>query len=253
MTPPDPSTSHAPRRLALGLRIALGIVAVVALVLLGDTLGRQLPALVARVEALGAWAPAAFVVGYAVAVVALVPASLLTLAAGAVFGVARGTCLVALGATLGASAAFLIARYAARDAVARRLAHAPRFAALDRAVGDEGRRLVLLLRLSPVFPFGLLNYALGLTRVRFGDYLVASVGMLPGTLLYVYSGKVAGDVAALAAGAAPARGTAHWVVLGLGLVATALVTVRITRIARRALASAATELERAPAAPPASP
>lgn len=244
MTPPLPT----PRPRPPWLRLALGLGAAALLVWLGARLGGHLPALVARVDALGTWGPLAFVLGYAVAVVAFVPASLLTLAAGAVFGVARGTLLVAAGATLGASAAFLLARYAARDAVARRLARAPRFAALDRAVGEDGRRLVFLLRLSPVFPFGLLNYALGLTRVRFVDYLVASVGMLPGTLLYVYSGKVAGDVAALAAGAAPPRGTAHWLVLGLGLAATALVTVRVTRLARRALASADTGLAPTPTA-----
>ena len=235
MPQPTSHTSSAGRLLP---RIVVGVVVAVALLVLGGRLGGYLPALVARVEALGAWAPVAFVAGYAIAVVVFVPASLLTLAAGAVFGVARGTLLVAAGATLGASAAFLIARYGARDAVARRLADRPRFAALDRAVGAEGRKLVFLLRLSPVFPFGLLNYALGLTRVRFVDYLIASVGMLPGTLLYVYSGKVAGDVATLAAGAAPPRGAAHYVVLGLGLVATALVTLRVTRLARRALADA---------------
>ena len=235
MTLPPP---QAPRPRTSWLRLALGVGAAALLVWLGTRLGGHLPTLVARVAALGPWGAAAFVVGYAVAVVAFVPASLLTLAAGAVFGVVRGTLLVAAGATLGASAAFLLARYVARDAVARRLARMPRFAALDRAVGEEGRRLVFLLRLSPVIPFGLLNYALGLTRVRFADYLVASVGMLPGTLLYVYTGKVAGDVAAVAAGAAPPRGAAHWLVLGVGLVATALVTVRVTRLARRALASA---------------
>ncbi len=232
------TTSHTSSAGRLLPRIVVGVAVAVALLVLGGRLGGYLPALIARVEALGAWAPVAFVAGYAIAVVVFVPASLLTLAAGAVFGVARGTLLVAAGATLGASAAFLIARYGARDAVARRLADRPRFAALDRAVGAEGRKLVFLLRLSPVVPFGLLNYALGLTRVRFVDYLIASVGMLPGTLLYVYSGKVAGDVATLAAGAAPPRGAAHYVVLGLGLVATALVTLRVTRLARRALADA---------------
>jgi uncharacterized membrane protein YdjX (TVP38/TMEM64 family) len=242
MTPPATPPSSA-RRLAP--RLALGVAVVLALLLLGSRLGGQLPALVARVEALGPWGPVAFVAGYAVAVVALVPASLLTLAAGAVFGVARGTLLVAAGATLGACAAFLLARHVARDAVSRRLAGTPRIAALDRAVGAEGRKLVFLLRLSPVVPFGLLNYALGLTRVRFVDYLVASVGMLPGTLLYVYSGKLAGDVATLAAGASPPRGAGHWAVLALGLVATALVTLRVTRLARRALA--------ADAGPPADP
>ena len=89
----------------------------------------------------------------------------------------------------------------------------PRFAAIDRAVGAQGRKIVFLLRLSPVFPFTLLNYALGLTRVRFVDYLVASIGMLPGTLLYVYYGKLAGDVAALAGGAAVEKGAGYYAVL----------------------------------------
>jgi uncharacterized membrane protein YdjX (TVP38/TMEM64 family) len=221
------------------LRLVVGLAAAALLVTLGVRYGGRVPALVARVDALGAWAPVAFVAGYAAAVVALVPASLLTLAAGAVFGLVRGTLLVLAGATLGAASAFLLARYAARDAVARRLARHPRFAALDRAVGDAGLRLVFLLRLSPVFPFGLLNYGLGLTRVRFVDYLLASAGMLPGTLLYVYSGKVAGDVAAVAGGAAPARGAGYWAVLGVGLAATLAVTVYATRLARRALAAAA--------------
>ena len=94
---------------------------------------------------------------------------------------------------------------------------------------------MFLLRLSPVFPFVFLNYALGLTRVRLLDYALACFGMLPGTLLYVYYGKVVGDVAALAAGAAAERGAAHYVVLGLGLVATLVVTTVVTRIAQRAL------------------
>jgi uncharacterized membrane protein YdjX (TVP38/TMEM64 family) len=89
-----------------------------------------------------------------------------------------------------------------------------------------------------VFPFNLLNYALGLTSVRFVDYLAASFGMLPGTLLYVYSGKAVGDVAALAGGAAPQRGALGYALLALGLAATAVVTVLVTRIARRALAEA---------------
>ncbi len=141
-------------------------------------------------------------------------------------------------ATLGASAAFLVSRYVARGAVERRLAGNARFAAIDRAVGDQGRKIVLLLRLSPVFPFNLLNYALGLTRVRFADFLVASIGMLPGTLLYVYYGKVAGDVARLAGGTDVPKGPGYYAVLGLGLVATILVTTIVTRTARRALEEA---------------
>src|SRR6185295_13509280 len=96
----------------------------------------------------------------------------------------------------------------------------PKFAAIDRAVGAQGRKIVFLLRLSPVFPFNLLNYLLGLTQVRFGDYIIASVGMLPATVLFVYYGKLAGDVAALAGGAAPAKGAGYYAILVVGLLAT---------------------------------
>jgi uncharacterized membrane protein YdjX (TVP38/TMEM64 family) len=196
------------------------------------------PAFAEWVEGLGVLGPVVFVLGYALAVVAFVPGSLLTLAAGAIFGVLKGTILVWIAAMLGSTGAFLVARYFARSAVERRIQGDPRFAAIDRAVGDQGRRIVFLLRLSPVFPFNLLNYALGLTRVRLLDYVVAGIGMLPGTLLYVYSGKVAGDVAAAAGGAAPARGPAEYALLGVGLLATIVVTTLVTRIARRALREA---------------
>ena len=179
-----------------------------------------------------------FLLGYVAAVVAFVPGSLLTIAAGAIFGLTRGTVLVLVAATLGASAAFLVSRYLARPLVERRLAGNHRFAAIDRAVGREGRKVVFLLRLSPVFPFNLLNYALGLTQVRFGDYVLASVGMLPATLLYVYYGKVLGDVARVASGTPIPRGPEYYVLLGIGLVATIAVTTMVTRIARRALREA---------------
>ena len=165
----------------------------------------------------------------------------LTLAAGATFGLVEGTVVVLLGAGLGSTAAFLLSRSVAREAIARRVEGDRRFAAIDRAIERDGRRIVFLLRLSPVFPFSLLNYALGLTRVRLADYVLASVGMLPGTLLYVYSGKVAGDLATLAGGAAVPRGTGYYGVLGLGFVATAVVTVLVTRVARRALREATGE------------
>ena len=169
------------------------------------------------------------------------PGSVLTLAAGAIFGVVGGTAFAFTGATVGAAGAFLVARYVARGAVEKRVNADPRFAAIDRAVAMQGRRLVFLLRLSPVFPFNLLNYALGLTRVSLGDYLIASIGMLPATLLYVYYGKVLGDVAAAAGGAAPERDAAYYVLVALGLAATLAVTVIITRIARRALSEVVDE------------
>jgi uncharacterized membrane protein YdjX (TVP38/TMEM64 family) len=222
----------------LVVRVVVTVAVVAVLLVAGRRIAALVPAFAAWVERLGIWGPVAFVAGYALATVAFVPGSLLTLAAGAIFGLARGTALVFVAATLGASAAFLLSRSLARGLVERRLAGNERFAAIDRAVGAEGRRIVLLLRLSPVFPFNLLNYALGLTRVRFTDYLVASIGMLPGTVLYVYSGMVVGDVARLAAGAPIRLGAAHWIVAAIGLLATLVVTTLVARTARRALREA---------------
>ena len=237
MTSAAPTTSGARGSL---VRVALIAAALAALYALGRYGGSAVPAFAAWVERQGAWGAAVFVAGYAAATVAFVPGSLLTLAAGAIFGLGRGTLYVFAAATLGASLAFLVARYAARPWVERRIAGNPRFAAIDRAVGREGRRIVFLLRLSPVFPFNLLNYALGLTRVRFADYLIASIGMLPGTLLYVYYGKLAGEVASLAGGApAAAKGAGYYAWLALGLAATIAVTAIVARTARRALDEAA--------------
>jgi uncharacterized membrane protein YdjX (TVP38/TMEM64 family) len=195
----------------------------------------QLPHFVAWVDGLGAWGPAVFILGYAVAVIGLVSGAALTLAGGAIFGLAEGTAYVFVGATLGASGAFLVARHLARGLVERRVQGDPRFAAIDHAVGREGRRIVFLLRLVPFLPFVLLNYALGLTRVRFGDYVLASAGMLPATFLYVYYGKLLGEVASRAGGAQLERGPWDWALLALGLVATLAVTAVVTRLARRAL------------------
>jgi len=225
---------------ALG-RLALGVAALIGLVLLGRQAGGYVQGFAAWVNGLGAWGPLVFVIGYVVATVAFVPGVLLTLAAGAIFGLGRGVLYVFVAATLGASAAFLVSRYVARAAIERRIAGNARFAAIDRAVGAQGRKIVFLLRLSPVFPFNLLNYALGLTRVRFADYLVASAGMVPGTILYVYYGKLIGDVSALAGGAAVEKGPGYYAVLVLGLAATVAVTTVVTRTARRALRDATGE------------
>jgi uncharacterized membrane protein YdjX (TVP38/TMEM64 family) len=235
----ESATETVPERRPLPLaRILLAAGTLAILIVAGRRLAALIPEFAAWVESLGVWGPIVFVAGYVLATVAFVPGSLLTLGAGAIFGLGQGTALVLIAATLGASAAFLVSRYLARSVVERRLAGNPRFAAIDRAVGREGRKIVLLLRLSPVFPFNLLNYALGLTRVRFGDYVIASLGMLPGTLLYVYYGKVIGDVARLAGGGAVPKGWAYYTVLALGLAATIAVTTVVTRIARRALEEA---------------
>jgi uncharacterized membrane protein YdjX (TVP38/TMEM64 family) len=213
----------------------------VVLLVLGRAAGGYIQGFALWVDGLGFWGPAVFVFGYVIAVVAFVPASLLTLGAGAIFGIVHGVIYVFVAATVGSCLAFLVSRHLARSAVERKLEGKPKFAAIDRAVEAEGLKIVFLLRLTPVVPFNLLNYALGLTRVRFADYGIASVGMLPGTLLYVYSGKLAGDVAALAGDPAVARGWGYYSILLLGLAATLAVTMVVTRSARRALAEATGE------------
>ncbi|MDX2165477.1 MAG: TVP38/TMEM64 family protein [Deltaproteobacteria bacterium] len=228
----DPPSTPARPPLA---KIAIGVALLIAVILLARTGGGYIPQFAAWVNGLGAWGPIVFILGYAAAVVAFLPGSVLTLAAGAIFGLGAGVAYAFTAAVIGSSAAFLVSRYLARGAVERRLAGNARFAAIDRAVGAEGRKIVFLLRLSPAFPFSLLNYALGLTQVRFVDYLVAAVGMLPGTLLYVYYGKLAGDVAALAGGAAVEKGAGYYTVLAIGLLATVVVTALVTRTARNAL------------------
>ncbi len=220
------------------LRGALLIAGLAVLVAGGRQIGDAVLASATWVQELGAWGPVVFAAGYVVAVAAFVPGSALTLVAGAVFGLGIGTVTVFAAATLGSALAFVIARYLARPAVQRRVAGNARFAAFDRAIAARGARIVFLLRLSPAFPFTFLNYALGLTRISLRDYLLASPGMLPGTLLYVYYGRLAGEVAALAGGAETPRDTGYYAVLGLGLLATVGVTTWVTRIARSALREA---------------
>lgn len=222
-------------------KILVGVTVLAGLVVLGRQAGAYLPQFAQWVNGLGVWGPLVFTLGYIVATVAFVPGSLLTLAAGAIWGIFPGVLYVFIAAVLGASAAFLVARYVARTAIEQRLAGNARFAAIDRAVGAQGRRLVFLLRLSPVFPFNLLNYALGLTSVRFVDYVTASIGMLPGTFLYVYYGKLVGDLAALAGGIGVEKGTGYYLILTLGLLATVIVTTLVTRTARKALREATGE------------
>ena len=192
----------------------------------------------AWVDGLGVWGPVALVVLYVLATVLFVPGVLLTFGAGILFGLVKGGITVSIGSTLGATAAFLVGRYFARGAVAQRIAGNAKFEAIDRAVAKEGWKIVGLTRLSPVFPFNLLNYAYGVTNVSLRDYFFASwIGMIPGTVLYVYIGTAIGSLADLGEGGRE-RSTTEWVFYGVGLLATVVVTVFITRIARKALAEA---------------
>ncbi len=180
-------------------------------------------------------ARALFVVVYVLAAVLVVPGSILTLGAGFLFGLPLGVVLVSAGSALGAAAAFLVGRFFARAWVAERIAHLPRFRALDTATHHDGFMIVFLARLSPLFPYNLLNYGLGLTAVKFRDYFIATwIGMLPATVLYVYVGTLAKNLTALLKGDIEAG----WITRGflvVGFVATVALTVLITRRATRIL------------------
>ena len=174
-------------------------------------------------------------VGYVLCCVFFIPGSLLTLGAGAIYGLITGFIIVSIGSTLGATAAFLVGRYFARDWVARKVGGNAKFQAIDDAVGREGWKIVGLTRLSPAFPFTLLNYAYGLTKVSLPHYVLASwIGMMPGTIMFVYIGTLAGNIATLGADDAD-PGVGRLVLQGVGLLATIGVTVYVTQIARRAL------------------
>jgi uncharacterized membrane protein YdjX (TVP38/TMEM64 family) len=218
-------------------RLVLAAVALAGLLLAGRELAALLPRFAVWVESLGPWGPVAFIAGYAVAPVILAPAFLLTIAAGAIFGFVEGVLYVMIGATIGATLAFLTGRYLARQFVEGLLTREPRLRLIDRAVERQGFRLVLLLRMSPAVPYVLLNYALGLSSIRLSDYVAASIGMLPVVAAYVYSGKVAGDLATLASGAAAPRGPEYYGFILLGFVSTVGVTVFATRLARQAIAA----------------
>jgi uncharacterized membrane protein YdjX (TVP38/TMEM64 family) len=179
-----------------------------------------------------------FVGLYAIATVAFVPGSLLTLGAGVIFGLVFGSIYVFLGATLGATLAFIVGRYFARDWVAKKIEGNEKFAAIDHAVSKEGFKIVLLTRLSPAFPFVLLNYAYGLTGVSLKDYVLGSVGMIPGTIMYVYIGSLAGDIARIGMDSSTSDShaqMAQWLIRIVGFIATVAVTIYVTKIARKAL------------------
>lgn len=241
---PGPSgASRAARSL-----LAIGLLAAAATGVALLPIGRWAIGLVEWVHRAGAAGVGVFALVYVLAAALLLPGSVLTLGAGFAYGPVWGTLLVSPISVLAATVSFLLARFVARDWVSRKVARDPRFAAIDTAVGESGFKIVALLRLSPVLPFNLMNYALGLTRVRLRDYVLGSwVGMLPGTMMYVYLGSLVTSASQLASGQRPDAGPWGRVLYWGGLAATLLVTIVITRIARRALSTA---LKRAAATSP---
>jgi uncharacterized membrane protein YdjX (TVP38/TMEM64 family) len=178
-----------------------------------------------------------FIGVYAAATVLLAPGAILTIGAGFAFGLWKGFLAVSAGATLGASLAFLVARFIARGKIEVIAKGNERFRNIDHAIGKQGAKLVFLLRLSPVIPFNLSNYFYGLTGVKFWPYVLASwIGMMPGTLLYVYIGAAGRAAVSAAAGReAVKHGWQYWTFLSVGLAATIIVTIWVTKIARDAL------------------
>ena len=200
----------------------------------GSVIQETLQSTLQWVADLGAIGPIALIVIYIFATVAFISGGLLTLGAGALFGLGAGSLYAFVGASLGATAAFFVGRYLARGWVTRKLEAYPRFQAVDQAVGREGLKIVFLTRLSPVFPFVLLNYAFGITSVSLRDYVLGFVGMIPGTLLYTYLGSVVGSLAALFAQSDRAKTPTEYAFFIVGLIATFAVTWFVTRIATRA-------------------
>ncbi len=211
------------------------LIAIVIAVARYFNLQEVLRSLLVWIAGLGPLGVVAFIGLYILATVLFLPGLILTLGAGFVFGVVRGSIYVSIASTLGATLAFLIGRYLARGWVAKKIESNQRFTAIDEAVAKEGWKIVGLLRLSPVFPFNLLNYSLGVTRVSLKHFFLASwIGMMPGTVMYVYIGSLAGDLATLGM-EGQSRTPAEWALYVIGLIATVAVTVYVTKIARKAL------------------
>jgi uncharacterized membrane protein YdjX (TVP38/TMEM64 family) len=185
-----------------------------------------------RIESLGVCGGPLFAAVYVIATVVLAPGSLFTIAAGLLFGLVWGLPIVLVGAKIGAALAFLIARCLVRDRIEAMIERRPKFKAVDRAVTEEGWKVVLLLRLTPVVPFNIQNYFFGLTKIEFWRYVVATfVGIIPGTVMYLYIGAIGRALV----GGEGQWGTPQWIFFGVGLVATIVVAVLITRKAKQKL------------------
>lgn len=218
------------------------VAVLVALLIIGQAkyfnIQKILPNALAWVESLGAWAPVAFIVIYNLATVLFVPGAILTLGGGVIFGMVWGSIYVFIASTLGAIFSFLIGRYLSRHWVAKQIEGNTKFKAIDQSVAKEGLKIVFLTRLSPIFPFNLLNYAFGVTQVSLKDYCLGSAGMIPGTFMYVYLGCVVGDIAMITTAnqsANPQAQTAQFIINLVGVILTVAVTLYMARVAQKVL------------------
>lgn len=194
--------------------------------------------LINQVNSLGFWGPVAYIAIYNFATILLIPGSLLTLKGGCLFGAFWGSIYVLIAAIIGAILAFLIGRYLSRDWVARHIDKHPKLKAIDLAVAKEGWKIVFLTRLCPIFPFNLLNYVFGVTQVSLKDYILGSFGIIPGTVMYVYIGSLAGNFAMSSMSniqVTPEAQLYQKITQIIGLIATVAVTIYITKFAQKAL------------------
>lgn len=215
---------------------ALGLLAAIALIIFRFPLSTWLPSFVEWIRDTGPLGQVAFAAAYTVATVFLLPSSVFCVSAGFIYGPVTGvlvmipTCLVA------GTVIFIASRFLFRAWVIQKISNDARLKNLDAAIHDDGKRLVFLLRLSPISPFAVVNYALGATRVKYRDFLLGTLmGMLPGISLYVYTGSLLNDVTQILSGERPHLGMTQQVFYVLGFVATLAVTVVVTRLARKAL------------------
>ena len=175
------------------------------------------------VRSYGPWGPVIFVVAYVAATIVLIPSTALTLAAGYLYGPKYGTALVSLAGTIGASLAFLISRYLAQPYAKAKLQQYPKLESIEKQVSAEGVKLVLLLRLAPLVPFTVLNYALGVTDIAFLPYISATwIGKLPGVVASVYVGSTGRSVDAATSGGGIDK--VSFALNAVGVIASVLVT-----------------------------
>ncbi len=215
--------------------VIAAVVVIAAVAVWQLPVSRWVVTLAEQVRSMGWAGVALFIAIYVVAAVALLPGALLTLAAGFAYGPVGGLLIASPASVVAATVAFFLSRTIFRDWIRQRIDRYPKARALDSAIGANSFKLILLLRLSPLIPFNILNYVLGLSDASAGRYVAASfIGMLPATWLYVYLGSLATTAAQLNE-AGQGNSSQKLILTGVGLVATILVVVLVTRAARRAL------------------
>lgn len=237
--PPSSESSPGQEKKHLGAAVRWSPVLLLAagLLIAGNALPLEymLGRLDASIEEAGAWGPIVYALCYVIATLLMIPGSVLTIFAGASFGLFWGTITVSIGSTVGAALAFLIARLLARQRISKMLEHRPWLGAVNKALSEGGWKTVALMRLSPAIPFNIQNYLWGITPVGFWACLLSSwIAMLPGTFLYIYLGDTSREAVGAAAAGEPLE-TARWIFRAAGLLATLVVTIYIARLARRQL------------------